>query len=71
MSQSLVTITATMEDPVAWELAQFCKRSTFDIFYDLTEAHLSHDERTALAYRMIRGIELVQRALAEQGYSPR
>lgn len=71
MSHDLVTITATMDDDCAWELAQFCKRSTFHDFYDKTEAHLPHDERTALAYRMIRGIEAVQEGLAKQGYAPR
>jgi hypothetical protein len=71
MSHEPVTIRATMDDDCAWELAQFCKRSSFHVFYDLTEAHLSNDERTALAYRMIRGIEAVQQGLAEQGYAPR
>lgn len=71
MSHEPVTITATMDDDCAWELAQFCKRSTFHTFYEFTEAHLSQDERTALAYRMIRGIEAVQRALADHGYAPR
>jgi hypothetical protein len=71
MSHDPVTITATMDDDCAWELAQFCKRSTFQTFYNKTEPHLPEAERTALAYRMIRGIEAVQAALAEQGYSPR
>ena len=71
MSHEPVTITATMDDDCAWELAQFCKRLSFGTFYDHTEAHLPPDERTALAYRMIRGVEAVQRALAEQGYAPR
>lgn len=71
MSHEPVTITATMDDDCAWELAQFCKRSTFRTFYDFTEAHLPHEERTALAYRMIRGIEAVQRGLSKQGYNPR
>jgi hypothetical protein len=71
MSHDPVTITAVMDDDVAWELAQFCKRSTFSTFYEFTEAHLPPDERTALAYRMIRGIEAVHAALAQQGYAPR
>lgn len=71
MSHDSVTITATMDDDCARELAQFCKRSTFQTFYDYTPPHLPHDERTALAYRMIGGIEAVQGALARQGYSPR
>lgn len=71
MSHQPVTITATMDDDCAKQLAQFCKRSTFQTFYDFTEAHLPHAERTALAYRMIGGIEAVQRALANQGYAPR
>lgn len=71
MSHDAVTITATMDDDCARQLAQFCKRSTFQTFYDYTEAHLPHDQRTALAYRMIAGIEAVQAALAKQGYAPR
>ena len=47
MSTEPVTITATLSNQaVARQLAQFCKRSTFDTFYNMTEAHLSHDERT-------------------------
>jgi hypothetical protein len=71
MSHEPVTFTVTLDDDSAWELAQFCKRSTFDTFFDFTEAHLSYDERRALAYRMIYGIEQVQRALAKAGYTPR
>jgi hypothetical protein len=61
-----VKITATLQnEDVAWQLAQFCKRSTFDQFYDLTE------ERKRRAYQMIAGIEAVQRALSEAGFEPR
>lgn len=67
----LIDITARMSPQVAYQLAQFCKRSTFDQFYELTEAHLSRDERTALAYQMISGIDAVSRALSDAGYSPR
>jgi hypothetical protein len=66
-----ITITATMNEEVALQLAQFCKRSTFDQFFDLTEAHLDHEERTRRAYQMIAGIEAVQRALDQSGFAPR
>jgi hypothetical protein len=66
-----IPIQATLEHDVAWELAQFCKRSTFQTFYDYTEAHLPDQERTALAYRMIAGIEAIQTALAHAGVEPR
>lgn len=66
-----VVITACVEPAVAMQLAQFCKRSTFDIFFDLTEAHLTYDERRTRAYQMIAGIEAVARSLSEAGYSPR
>ena len=69
--QQPVTIDVTMADEVAGQLAQFCKRSTFNIFYDLTEAHLPHEERQRRAYLMIAGIEAVQGALAEAGHAPR
>lgn len=69
---SPVTINVTIGSPaVARQLAQFCKRSTFDTFYELTEAHLSHEERKDLAYQMISGIEAVQRGLSDAGFSPR
>lgn len=58
-------ITLTVELPnaeCAEQLAQFCKRSVFSNFYNMTEAHFSHSERTRLAYQMITGIESVQRA---------
>ncbi|MFM9928271.1 hypothetical protein VLK31_35250 [Variovorax sp. H27-G14] len=66
-----VTITATLEPHVATQLAQFCKRSTFDIFFELTEAHLPHEERTARADQMIAGIGAVATALADAGTAPR
>ncbi len=70
MSQD-ITITASLRPEVARQLAQFCKRSTFDQFYQLTEAHLSREERTERAYQMIAGIDAVARALADVGLSPR
>ena len=44
-----------MPAEVAWELAQFIKRSTFTTYLDLTEAHLPHDERKRRAALMIAG----------------
>jgi hypothetical protein len=41
------------------------------MFYDMTDGHLSHDERRARAYQMISGIEAVGRALADAGHEPR
>jgi hypothetical protein len=66
-----VTISVQLDEDVAHQLAQFCKRSTFDTFYSFTEAHLPHDERQQRAYQMIAGITLVQRALASAGHAPR
>lgn len=66
-----ITIAVTMNEDVALQLAQFCKRSTFDQFFDLTEAHLSVEERTRRAYQMISGVEAVQGALSECGFAPR
>lgn len=71
MSKELVTITVSMRPDVAMQLAQFAKRSTFATFLDQTEAHLSDDERTSRAYKMIAGIEAVAAGLADAGYSPR
>lgn len=66
-----VTITLELNQDVAWQLAQFCKRSTFDQFYDLTEQHLAHEERNKRAYQMIAGIDKVAAALSEAGVAPR
>ncbi len=35
-----VSVSFTLTEEVAEQLAQFCKRSTFGTFYDFTEAHL-------------------------------
>lgn len=64
-------ITVELDDDVAEQLAQFCKRSTFDTFLELTEAHLSIEERGRRAYMMICGINRIQAALAEAGHAPR
>jgi predicted transcriptional regulator len=66
-----VTITVQLDDDVAAQLAQFCKRSTYTMFFELTEAHLSHAERSQRAYMMINGIERIQAALAKAGHAPR
>lgn len=71
MTDTTVTITATMDEEVAYQLAQFVKRSTFNTFYEFTEAHLPDAQRKERAYQMIAGIETIGKALAEAGYSPR
>lgn len=70
MATTTITIELGDED-VALQLAQFCKRSGFGLFFDLTEAHLSHEERARRAYQMIYGVERVRSALADAGFSPR
>ena len=65
------TITIEIDDAVAAQLAQFCKRSTFNTFYEYTEPHLADHERDQRAYQMIAGIECVQGALAQAGFAPR
>jgi hypothetical protein len=65
------TITVVLDDQVAEQLAQFCKRSTFDTFYQFTEAHLAYEERVERAYKMINGIGSIQCALANVGHAPR
>lgn len=67
-----IEILVTLVDgDAAWQLAQFYKRATFQTFYDMTEPHLPAAERQERAYQMSSGIESVQRALADAGYSPR
>jgi hypothetical protein len=67
----VATVTFSVTDDVAHQLAQFCKRSTFNDFLDHTEAHLPYDERQRLAYKMIAGIEAVQAGLRAAGFAPR
>lgn len=66
-----VEINVSLHPAVAHELAQFAKRSTFNTFYEFTEAHLSDNERKQRAYQMIAGIEAVGAALAKAGHAPR
>ncbi|MCL6484898.1 DUF7706 family protein [Janthinobacterium lividum] len=66
-----VEITVNMHPAVAYQLAQFAKRSTYSMFYEFTEAHLSEEERMTLAYQMLNGITAVGAALADAGYAPR
>jgi hypothetical protein len=66
-----VTIAVHLSAEAAAQLAQFCKRSTFDTFYEYTEAHLTADERKRRAYQMISGVGAVQAGLAEAGFGPR
>ncbi len=69
--QKDVTITATLTPEIALQLAQFCKRCSFDQFLALTEAHLPADEQATRAHQMVAGIDAVSRALADAGYAPR
>jgi hypothetical protein len=71
MTTQQVTITATMDEEQAEQLAQFCKRCMVDTFLPLTEAHLPEDERNYRAVLMFDGIRQVQRGLAEAGFAPR
>ena len=59
-AEAVVTIVAGKHPDIALQLAQFAKRSTFDTFYQFTEAHLSDDERTAKAYQMIAGVDAIK-----------
>lgn len=60
-----------IEPNTAWELAQFAKRIGFHVCYELTEGHLSHEERIDKAYLIIHGMDLVAEALARAGVAPR
>jgi len=71
MPEKTITIAAELTDEQAWQVAQFAKRSTFDTFYQFTEAHLPQEERKRLAYLMVSGLEVIQTALANAGYAPR
>lgn len=66
-----IDLVLTIDRRTAWELAQFAKRLGFQTCYELTEAHLSHEERRDKAYLMIHGMDLVARALDHAGIAPR
>jgi len=67
-----VQITVTLANPdQALQLAQFCKRVSYSAAHELTEAHLSEDERRTRAYLMLGGLDALARALADIGISPR
>ncbi|GJI98163.1 DUF7706 family protein [Duganella vulcania] len=66
-----IELVLTMDRRTARELAQFAKRLGFQACYDLTEAHLPHEERIDKAYLMIHGMDLVARALSGAGFAPR
>ena len=59
-----VTLTLELDQNVAWELAQFCKRTSYQ---DCAERSTSEDE----AYLMMDGVNAVMRGLAESGINPR
>ena len=69
--QQPVQFQVSVPQDVALQLAQFCKRSSFDTFLSYTEGHLSVEDRQRRAYQMIAGIEAVARGLADAGISPR
>lgn len=71
MQDETITLQVEIPKDSAYQLAQFCKRLAHSHCYDLTEAHLSHDERKARAYQMLAGIEALREALAKAGYAPR
>jgi hypothetical protein len=59
-----VTIHIELTDAEAWQLAQFCKRVTFD---DIRRRAASDDE----TYLMIWALDKVRKQLGEKGYAPR
>lgn len=59
-----VTLTLELDTEVAWALAQFCKRTSYQ---DCAERSTSEDE----AYLMMDGVNAVMRGLAESGINPR
>lgn len=70
-AETPVEIGISLHPDVANQVAQFAKRATFNTFYELTEAHLSDDERKKRAYQMIAGVEAVGAALARAVHAPR
>jgi len=67
-----VCIQVTFGNPnVALQLAQLCKRISFATCFEMTEAHLTKEERNERTYQMLAGMDAVASALAEKGVAPR
>jgi len=66
-----ITLTVTMDEEVAFQFAQFAKRSTLDTFAQFVEGHLSFEEAQQRAYQMQAGVMAVGKALADAGIAPR
>jgi len=66
-----VTLTITIDESVALQLAQFAKRSTLDTFAQFVEPHLPRAEAEERAYQMQAGVTAVAKALADAGFAPR
>lgn len=71
MSENQITITVTMDEATATQLAQFAKRSTLDTFVSFVEPHLKQEQREERAYQMQAGVMAVGQALAAAGFAPR
>lgn len=67
-----MNITATFPDrEVAYQFAQFLKRSYFDQYLACTDAYLDDEKRISQAYQMIAAGDIIRSALAEAGVDPR
>jgi hypothetical protein len=66
-----VTLTITIDEAVALQLAQFAKRSTLATFAQFVESHLPHEQAEERAYQMQAGVLAVGKALADAGFAPR
>lgn len=64
MSEKTVQITVELSEEEAWQWAQFCKRSSWDMF----RVCATSDEE---AETMVCAEAKIRRALAEKGYAPR
>lgn len=66
-SSSAVTITATLSDEQAWQVAQFLKRVGFDTCL----RHTDGSSDTEQARRIAEGLAIIRSALAGVGVAPR
>lgn len=66
-TETTVTVTVTLTEDQAWALAQMCKRFGFSHAGELADAFDGGKERDD----MIDAVGKLQRALRDQGWSPR
>lgn len=68
---NMVRVSVEMTDDQATDYANFYKRLTFSTILELTDPHQPPLGRETEAYGMRNALDVIAKALREQGYDPR